>query len=429
MGEGSAFIVRFPLGKEHVRPDQQLGTRVEFVPGRRNAYFIEEAAQWLNRVESAKIPSQLESCVRSRILVVDDNMDMCQHLKNLLAKEWNVETVGDGVAALQSLELLLPDLILSDVMMPRMNGFELLSAVRSNARTRLIPFIMLSARAGEESSIEGLRAGADDYLIKPFSANELMARVRSQLELGLLRIRLEEQVIQRTAELSQSLDAFRAESCERLRIEKQLGVELARRVIEAEERRNKMADFIDTVCHEIRNPLNCILAGSVLFLQTLWELEKLCASEKLASIRGTDGFLHEKVSRLFDYSKCVEVAAEQQRAVIDDVLNLSNLDSNQSEFILAPFNVRDLLQKLLQMYAIQSKSRGVKFTVVHLPETADVWVKGDQILLLRVLSTLTPNAIKFNSAGEITSPRESNLACLKQTQPCFGLKSRILEVE
>ncbi len=94
LGEGSVFIVRFPLGKEHLPLDQQLGTRVEFEPGRRNAYFIEEAAQWSNQVDSAKVPSQLESCGRSRILVVDDNLDMCQHLKNLLAKEWIVETVA-----------------------------------------------------------------------------------------------------------------------------------------------------------------------------------------------------------------------------------------------------------------------------------------------------------------------------------------------
>ncbi len=260
---------------------------------------------------------------------------------------------------MQSLELLLPDLILSDVMMPRMNGFQLLSAVRDSARTKLIPFIMLSARAGEESSIEGLRAGADDYLVKPFSANELMARVRSQLELGRLRIRLEEQVSQRTAELSQSIDLFQIESCERLRIEQQLGVEFARRVVEAEERRRKMADFIDTVCHEIRNPLNCILAASVLLLQSLSELENLCASEKLSLIRGSDGTLLEKVAMALDYCKSVEVAAEQQKTVVDDVLHLSNLDSNQSVLNLAPFNLRDLLQKLFQMYAVQSKSKGL----------------------------------------------------------------------
>lgn len=112
---------------------------------------------------------------------------MRDYVKRLLSSRYQVEAVGDGMAALQAISDHLPDLVLSDVMMPRLDGFGLLQALRSDARTRELPIILLSARAGEEAQIEGLEAGADDYLIKPFSAKELLARVRTHLEMARLR--------------------------------------------------------------------------------------------------------------------------------------------------------------------------------------------------------------------------------------------------
>ncbi len=116
-----------------------------------------------------------------RVLVVDDNADMREYIRHVLEPHWTVQTAGDGGVALAAIRENPPDLVLSDVMMPVLDGFELLRVLKADVRTADVPFIMLSARAGEGASVEGLQAGADDYLIKPFAAVELVARVRVAL--------------------------------------------------------------------------------------------------------------------------------------------------------------------------------------------------------------------------------------------------------
>ncbi|HEY9762097.1 MAG TPA: response regulator, partial [Trichocoleus sp.] len=122
-----------------------------------------------------------------RVLIVDDNADMRQYLTHILSKHVHVEAAADGAAALAAIQAQAPDLVLSDVMMPRLDGFGLLQALRADPPTREIPVILLSARAGEEAIAEGLDAGADDYLIKPFSAQELISRVNAHLQMASLR--------------------------------------------------------------------------------------------------------------------------------------------------------------------------------------------------------------------------------------------------
>ena len=124
---------------------------------------------------------------RPRILWADDNADMRNYVRGLLGQRYEVEAVPDGDAALAAARARPPDLVLTDVMMPRLDGFGLLSALRADPETRSIPVILLSARAGEESRVEGLEAGADDYLVKPFSARELLARVGAHLEMARFR--------------------------------------------------------------------------------------------------------------------------------------------------------------------------------------------------------------------------------------------------
>ncbi|WP_437590289.1 ATP-binding protein [Sorangium sp. So ce1000] len=123
----------------------------------------------------------------ARVLLADDNADMREYVGRVLRERWTVEAVADGAEALASARRSPPDLVLTDVMMPNLDGFGLLRALREDERTRGIPVVMLSARAGEESRVEGLEAGADDYLPKPFSARELVARVATHIQLARLR--------------------------------------------------------------------------------------------------------------------------------------------------------------------------------------------------------------------------------------------------
>ncbi len=139
----------------------------------------------------------------SLVLLADDNADMRDYVQRLLRDQYEVVAVADGESALKTARERRPDLILSDIMMPRLDGFEMLRAVRADQDLKSIPVILLSARAGEESGLEGLEAGADDYLVKPFSARELMARVGSHLAMARIRRESAEQF--RT--LSERLDA------------------------------------------------------------------------------------------------------------------------------------------------------------------------------------------------------------------------------
>lgn len=123
----------------------------------------------------------------ARVLVAEDNADMRQYISRLLAARWEVQTVPDGEAALAAIRERKPDLVLTDVMMPRLDGFGLLRHLREDESLRDVPVILLSARAGEEARVEGLGAGADDYLTKPFSARELIARVNANLEMARVR--------------------------------------------------------------------------------------------------------------------------------------------------------------------------------------------------------------------------------------------------
>ena len=123
----------------------------------------------------------------ARVLLADDNADMREYLQRLLRPGYEVTTVTDGQAALEAARADPPDIVISDVMMPRLGGLQLVAALRADLRTADVPVLLLSARAGQEAAIEGLEAGADDYLVKPFSAAELLARVRANVELARVR--------------------------------------------------------------------------------------------------------------------------------------------------------------------------------------------------------------------------------------------------
>ena len=197
VGQGTEFSVVIPFGSAHLPADRIVNdTAGQGVATRADAY-VEEALRWLSGPEpDAALPrvgaADLAGLAAlpadaARILIADDNADMRDYVRRLLGPRWSVVTAHDGQAALEEMRAHRPDLVLADVMMPRMDGFALLRAVREDAALRDVPVILLSARAGEEARIEGLDAGADDYLTKPFAARELIARVNTNLEMARIR--------------------------------------------------------------------------------------------------------------------------------------------------------------------------------------------------------------------------------------------------
>lgn len=125
-----------------------------------------------------------------RILLAEDNAELRAYVEQLLSDRWRVDAVGDGTSALHMAREHPPDLVLADIMMPGIDGLSLVRALRAEEGTKSIPILLLSAQVGQESKMEGSLAGADDYLVKPFSARELIARVALHLELGRVRARL-----------------------------------------------------------------------------------------------------------------------------------------------------------------------------------------------------------------------------------------------
>ncbi|NKZ08261.1 SpoIIE family protein phosphatase [Actinomadura latina] len=199
-GEGTRFTIRLPFGTAHL-PAGALGSPGAPAVSETADPYVQEALRWLpgepaghgTPPDAAGAPSSDPAspegpAAAATVLVADDNGDMREYLGRLLrGAGYRVGTAADGRAALEAVRRDAPDLVVSDVMMPRLNGLELVAELRADPRTAAVPVLLLSARAGQEASIEGLRAGADDYLLKPFAAADLLARVRANVELARMR--------------------------------------------------------------------------------------------------------------------------------------------------------------------------------------------------------------------------------------------------
>ncbi|MEU4771791.1 SpoIIE family protein phosphatase [Micromonospora sp. NPDC023644] len=187
--EGTTFTVTVPFGAGHLPAERVVdsGTPAQVELAQADLY-VTETALWTGTTGSAGGGGSTRGTgAAGRILVADDNADLREHVTRLLSPSWEVVAVTDGVEALRHAVDGSFDLVLTDVMMPRLDGFGLVAALRADPRTRHVPIVLLSARAGSAEEVAGLAVGADDYLTKPFSGQELTARVRANVELGQLR--------------------------------------------------------------------------------------------------------------------------------------------------------------------------------------------------------------------------------------------------
>jgi signal transduction histidine kinase/FixJ family two-component response regulator len=199
---GTAFFVRLPAGSAHLPAEHVRAPTTFAATALGAALFVEEAGRWLpggatheaaaeRHDLSAETPAGLGSAAPIRIVLADDNADMREYLRRLLSAQYTIEAVANGTQALAAIRRQRPDLLVTDVMMPELDGFALLRALRADPATVTLPVMLLSARAGEEATVEGLEAGADDYLVKPFSAREVLSRVAARLEIARTRAEAE----------------------------------------------------------------------------------------------------------------------------------------------------------------------------------------------------------------------------------------------
>lgn len=287
LGKGTTFTVSIPAGAAHLPPERiDTRRRLSTTPIGASA-FAEEALRWLPDEPQEELPSSRTKTVESRpepgvsgnavgkrrskarILLVDDNADMREYVRRLLSDQWEVETASNGIGALAAARERPPDLILTDVMMPELDGFGLLREIRGDSRTRMIPVIMLSARAGEEARIDGLRAGADEYLVKPFSAREVVARVGSQLALASLRREVEKERQARVDELAETV-----------------------RVSEM---------FVGILGHDLRNPLGSIITAATVLVAK--SKESFSDAKSAARILSSAQRMQRMIEQLLDLTQ------------------------------------------------------------------------------------------------------------------------------
>ena len=232
-GKGTLFTVFIPIGNSHLPPEQLFtGETLEMEDFKVRVYgrsVIEEADQWVQRPESPKETFTTDPFVSlvthgRKILVVDDNEDMRVYVKGILSPYYTVVGAANAEDAHEMALTDPPDMIICDIMMPGLDGYgntcpprflmsEFLQLIRTSPTTNLMPFILLSARAGDEARVAGLTAGADDYLAKPFSGKELLARVHAHLDIARMRTELEDRVKERTRDLLESEARYRYYHC------------------------------------------------------------------------------------------------------------------------------------------------------------------------------------------------------------------------
>jgi signal transduction histidine kinase len=363
LGVGSTFTVTLP--KVVADPASSPAARLAASP-RGSVPFVEEARRWLPNTTASVAAAP--TTARALVLVVDDNADMRDYLVRILSARWEVDAAADGVEALAAISRRRPELVLSDIMMPNLDGFELLAAIRKDESTAQLPVILLSARAGEESRIEGLQTGADDYLVKPFSARELIARVQVHLTLAELRRKLLERAVE------------------------------ARNAAEATTRTRD--EFLAMLGHELRNPMSPI----VLAIQILRR-------------RGRD----DKELTI------IERQMRQLERLIDDLLDVSRIARGKIQLNPQRTSIADVLARAIETTRPSLDQRRHTLTVDA--QTA-LPIDGDPARLTQVFANLLTNAAKYSDTGRpirVSARAVDGVAEVCVVDDGIGIRKELLE--
>lgn len=376
VNHGSKFTISIPTGSEHLPKDRINGSRILSSTSIGATPYVEESMRWLpnslvetndfnHQQATKKIITEPSGNVNSggRILIVDDNTDMREYLYRLLSERWEVEVKSNGLMALESALLNPPDLILSDIMMPIMDGIELLHQLRANLSTRSIPVILLSARAGEEARVEGLEKGADDYLIKPFNSRELVAKVSAQLEMSSIRrqaFQRENELLKETKKLDEAIIKVKKDEIKALE-----------KVIEMKD------EFLSVISHEFRTPLNVINAA-------IQAMNYICKDEMS--------------DRAKEYTKMIKQNAFRQLRLVNNLLDITRANAGRINVNKKNVDIVFLTKAITEsVNAYASKKR---VPVIFVSTISKQIIGIDDEKYERILLNLISNAVKFSPEGK-----------------------------
>jgi len=272
IGRGSAFTVMIPFGTSHLPADRARTAGAAIDERLRASAYLEEVRAWSGPQE-ALTEGRLGA---PRVLVAENDVDLGAYLTRLLARMYRVECVRDGETALARVRAENPDLVLADLAMPGLDGIALVRELRRDPKTRGVPFLLLSARVGEERLLDGLTAGADDFLLKPFSARELLARLKTHMELARAR---------REAAESKAKD-----------------------------------EFLGIISHEFRTPLTSLRLNVAMIERTLTTIDPP-AADRLAAARSAIGRMEGMIEDLLCLSEITtgEFELEVERCDLREV--------------------------------------------------------------------------------------------------------------
>ncbi|UCH96162.1 MAG: response regulator [Candidatus Aminicenantes bacterium] len=210
---GTEFILRLPLGKEHLKPEEIVD--LPGIPSHRGEkpcevsplYAVEKEEEELKKEEPNVKEKDIEPGMQEKdiILVVEDSADVRKYIRKPLEPHYTVVEAVNGREGIEKAKEIIPDLIISDIMMPEADGYELCRLLKQDVMTSHVPIILLTAKASEEAVIQGLETGADDYITKPFNAKILMARIKNLIDLRQqLQLKMRRQMMLQPAEISVS---------------------------------------------------------------------------------------------------------------------------------------------------------------------------------------------------------------------------------